>query len=144
MIAMHMDHFIWFKNNIVDAGVLKGRPHFNIQEGKHGVNRSFIDPMSHLNLINSIEMIRRTVPDCTIGIHAGGRNWLPMTALGIMLGVDVVRVGIEDQFWAFPHKDKFIAKPAESVELVVQIARSLGRDIATPAEAREILGIKAT
>jgi hypothetical protein len=33
---------------------------------------------------------------------------------------------------------------AESVEKVVQIARALGRDIATPAEARKILGIKVT
>jgi len=100
--------------------------------------------MSHLNLISSIEMVKEIVPDCTIGVHAGGRNWLPMTVLGIMLGVDLVRVGIEDQFWACPHKDEFIKKPSESVEKVVQIARALGRDIANPTEARQILSIKAT
>ena len=60
-----------------------------------------------------------------------------------MLGVDLVRVGIEDQFWAYPHKDEFIKKPSESVQKVVQMARALGRDIATPSEAREILGIKS-
>lgn len=144
LIALHVDHLVWFKENIVDAGVFKTRPHLNIQEGKHGVNRFFADPMSHLNLINSIELVRKTVPDCTIGLHAGGRNWLPMTALAIMLGVDLVRIGIEDQFWAYPHKDEFIRKPVESVEKVVQIARALGRDIATAAEAREIMGIKVT
>lgn len=144
LIALHIDHLVWFKNNIIDAGVMKTRPHLNIQEGKHGVNRSFADPMSYLNLINSIELVKKTVPDCTIGLHAGGRNWLPMTVMGIMLGVDLVRIGIEDQFWACPHKDEFIKKPAESVEKVVQIARALGRDIATPDEAREILGIKVT
>ena len=84
------------------------------------------------------------IPNCTIGIHAGSRNWLPMTVLGIMLGVDLVRVGLEDQFWAFPHKDEFIRSPVESVEKMVQIAGVLGRDIATTAEAREILGIKVT
>ncbi len=144
LIAMHMDHLYWFKNNIMDAGVLKTRPHLNIQEGKHGVDRSFIDPMSHLNLITSIEMVRKVVPDCTIGIHAGGRNWLPMTVLGIMLGVDLVRIGIENQFWACPHKDEIIARPVEAVKRVVQIATALGRDIATTDEARAILGITVT
>jgi len=144
LIALNVDRLTWFKNNIIDAGVMKTRPHFNIQEGKHGTNRSFADPMSYLNLISSIDMVKKSVPDCTIGIHAGGRNWLPMTVLGIMLGVDLVRVGIEDQFWTCPHKDEFIRKPLESVERVVQIARALGRDIATPDEAREIMGIKTT
>ena len=95
-------------------------------------------------MISCIELVRKTIPDCTIGIHAGGRNWLPITVLGIMLGVDLVRVGIEDQFWACPHKDECIKKPSESVEKVVQIAKALGRDIATPNEARKILGIKVT
>lgn len=144
LIALHVHNIVWFKNNVIDAGVMKTRPHLNIQEGKHGESRSFTDPMSYLSLISSIDMVRKIVPDCTIGIHAGGRNWLPMTALGIMLGVDLVRIGIEDQFWACPHKDEFIKKPSESVEKVVQIARVLGRDIATPDEAREILGIKVT
>jgi 3-keto-5-aminohexanoate cleavage enzyme len=144
LIALHVDHFMWFKHSILDAGVMKTRPHLNIQEGKHGVNRVFADPMSYLSLISSLELVRKTIPDCTIGLHAGGRNWLPMTVLGIMLGVDLVRVGIEDQFWACPHKDQIIKKPAEAVEKVVQIARALEREIATAAEAREILGIKIT
>ena len=142
LIALHTDHFMWFKEQILDKGVMKTRPHFNIQDGKHGVNRSFADPASHLTMIATIEAVKKAVPDCTIGLHAGGRNWLPMTVLAIMLGVDLVRVGIEDQFWAYPHKDEYIKSPLESVERVVGIAKALGRDIATAAEAREILGIK--
>ena len=144
LIALHLNHLVWFKNTVIDSGVFKTRPHLNIQEGKHGENMSFADPISYLNLINGIEMVKKLVPDCTIGLHAGGRNWLPMTVMGIMLGVDLVRVGIEDEFWACPHKDEFIRKPSESVARVVQIARVLGRDIATADEAREILGIKLT
>lgn len=144
LIGLHMHHFTWFKSNVMDSGVMKTRPHFNIAEGKHGVSTSFADPMSYLNLISDIEMVRKVVPDCTVGIHIGGRNWLPMTVLGIMLGVDLVRVGIEDQFWAYPHKDEFVKKPLESVEKVVHIARALGRDIATPDETRKILAIRVT
>lgn len=144
LIALEMDRLAWLKNNLIDAGVFKTRPHINIQEGKHGTTLSFADPMAHLHLINSIEMVRKLIPDCTLGIHAGGRNWLPMTVLAIMLGLDLVRIGIEDQFWACPHKDEFLKSPVESVKKVVQIAKALGRDIATPAEARKILGIKVT
>ncbi len=144
LIALHVDHLDWFRDNIINAGVMKKPYHLNIQEGKHGVNRALADPMSHLNLINSLELVKKIVPDCTIGIHAGGRNWLPMTVLGIMLGVDLVRVGIEDQFWAWPHKDEVIKNPWESVDRVVQIAGALGRDIATPDEARKILGMTLT
>ena len=144
LIGLHMHHFSWFKDNIMDAGVMKTRPHFNIADGKHGVNTTFADPMSYLNLISDLELVKKVVPDCTIGLHAGGRNWLPMTVLGIMLGVDLVRVGIEDMFWSYPHKDEVIQKPSDSVEKIVQIARALGREIATPAEARKILGITVT
>jgi 3-keto-5-aminohexanoate cleavage enzyme len=144
LISLHIDHFLWFKNSVIDAGVMKTCPHFNIQEGKHSVDRSFADPMSYQSLIASIEMVRKLVPDATIGIHAGGRNWLPVTVMGIMFGVDLVRIGIEDQFWTYPHKDEVIKKPVESVARVVQIAKALGRDIATPDEARKILGIKVT
>ncbi len=60
----------------------------------HREDRSFADPMSHLSLISSIELVRKFMPDCTIGLHAGGRNWLPMTVMGIMLGVGLVRIGV--------------------------------------------------
>jgi uncharacterized protein (DUF849 family) len=64
--------------------------------------------------------------------------------MGILLGVDLVRVGIEDQFWALPHRDEVIQSPWESVEKVAQITRALGRDIATPSEARRIMSISLT
>lgn len=144
LIALHVHNTVWFKNNVIDHGVFKTRPHLNIQDGKHGEDRSFADPASYLSLTSSIELVRKLVPDCTIGLHAGGRNWLPMTILGIMLGVDVVRIGIEDMFWSYPHKNEYIKSPVESVKRVIQIARALGRDIATVAEARQILGIKLT
>ncbi len=143
-IALHLEHLDWVKAVLLDSGVLRTRPHINIQEGKHGVNRSLADPMAHQNIIPSIETVRRLVPDCTLGLHAGGRNWLPMTVMGIMLGVDLVRVGIEDQFWAYPHRDEPIRHPAEAVARVARIAEALGREIATPPEAREILGIRLT
>ena len=53
----------------------------------------------------------------------------------------MVRVGMEDSVYMYPHKDQKIQTTAEAVKVVADIARSLGREIATPDEAREILGI---
>jgi 3-keto-5-aminohexanoate cleavage enzyme len=144
LIALEIERLVWFKETVIDAGVFKTPPHLNLQEGKHGLTRAIVDPMSYLSLIHSIETTRALVPNCTIGIHAGGRNWLPVTVMAILLGVDLVRVGIEDQFWACPHKDEYLKGPVESVEKIVQIAKALGRDIATPDDTRKILGIKVT
>ena len=65
-----------------------------------------------------------------------------MTVLTIMLGASYIRVGMEDASWLYPHKDEFIQSTAQVTRKIVTIARELGREIATPAEARAILGIK--
>ena len=51
-----------------------------------------------------------------------------------------VRVGFEDDI--FINKGILAESNAELVEKVVRIAGEPGRDIATPAEARNILGLK--
>jgi uncharacterized protein (DUF849 family) len=60
-------------------------------------------------------------------------------ALSIMLGGHV-RVGLEDNI--FVSKGVLAKGSWELVEKVVRIARELGREIATPDEARQILGLK--
>lgn len=60
-----------------------------------------------------------------------------MIALAIALGHHV-RVGLEDNLFYGPHD---LAKSnAQFVERVVRIAKELGRPIATPAQAREMMG----
>ena len=62
-----------------------------------------------------------------------------VAALSIMLGGHV-RVGLEDNIFI---ERRVLAKSnAELVEKVVRIARELGREVATPDEARSILGLK--
>jgi len=51
-----------------------------------------------------------------------------------------VRVGLEDNIY---YKKGELAKSnAQLVERVVRLAREIGREVATPEEARKILGIK--
>ena len=72
----------------------------------------------------------------------GGRNWLPFTTLAMMLGFDMVRVGMEDSVYVYPHRNEKLATSVQAVRKVVAIANELGREIATPDEARQIMGIK--
>jgi len=60
------------------------------------------------------------------------------TTLSILLGGNV-RVGFEDNIYI--EKGKLAENNAESVAKIVRIARELGREIASPSETREMLGI---
>jgi uncharacterized protein (DUF849 family) len=72
-------------------------------------------------------------------IGAGYPAEFNMCALSIMMGGHA-RVGMEDNI--FVEKGVLAKSNAELVEKVVRIARELGREIATPDEARKILGLK--
>jgi 3-keto-5-aminohexanoate cleavage enzyme len=135
-----------FKRRIFDKNLEKSQPYvMNIQVGKHDATASNQDPWSHIQMISSINSLRQTLPDCIVGVYPGGRNWLPMATMGILLGADVIRVGVEDCYWMYPHRNDIIQSNAEVVKMFVQLARSLGRRVVTDvAEARSILGIKLT
>ncbi len=69
---------------------------------------------------------------------AGGKEQFNMCTTALLLGGNV-RVGIEDNVYL---KRGVLAKTnAEQVEKMRLLAETLDRDIATPSEAREILGI---
>jgi uncharacterized protein (DUF849 family) len=72
-------------------------------------------------------------------IGVGYPDEFKAAALAIMTGGHV-RMGLEDNI--FIKKGKLAKSNAELVEKVVRIAREFERDIATPDEARKILGLK--
>jgi uncharacterized protein (DUF849 family) len=72
-------------------------------------------------------------------IGAGYPAEFNVDCLSIMLG-GMVRVGIEDNI--FISKGVLAKGSWELVEKVVRLAKELGREIATPEEARQILGLK--
>jgi 3-keto-5-aminohexanoate cleavage enzyme len=135
-----------FKRALFDKGLDRSQPLImNIQLGKHDATPINQDPWSHIQLISIMNTIRQNVPGCLIGIYAGGRNWLPMTVMGMLLGADIVRVGIEDAYWMWPHRDEIVKNNVDVVKMTVDLAGMLGRKVVTDVnEARGILGIKLT
>ncbi|MCU0604179.1 MAG: 3-keto-5-aminohexanoate cleavage protein [Desulfobacterales bacterium] len=71
-------------------------------------------------------------------IHDGMRD-LSLLATAIGLGASLVRVGFEDStFWA---PERPVKRNAELVQKLADLVRLLGHEVATPSEARKILGI---
>ena len=72
-------------------------------------------------------------------VLGAGRNQLPVAMQALALGGNV-RVGMEDSLWSGP--GRLTKSNAEQVKLVRQMIESLGLEIATPADAREMLQLK--
>ena len=66
-----------------------------------------------------------------------GRQQLPLAMLAMVMGGHV-RVGLEDNLY---YERGVLASNEQLVARVVRLARELGREVATPAEARQILGL---
>jgi 3-keto-5-aminohexanoate cleavage enzyme len=69
-----------------------------------------------------------------------GRFQVQINVASILMGGHV-RVGIEDSiYYNYPGKE--LATNTKLVERIVRIAKDLDREIATPKEARELLGLE--
>ena len=79
-------------------------------------------------------------PDTVFNVTAMGRMQLPLTTLGILIGGHP-RVGMEDN--VYYHKGVLAESNAQLVSRTARIIKELDLEIATPAEAREILGLSA-
>lgn len=84
--------------------------------------------------------LKESIPaNATYSVAGIGRYEFSLAAYSILSGGHV-RVGFEDNIYL--EKGKLAKSNGELVEKVVRIAKELGRDIATPDEARKILGLK--
>jgi uncharacterized protein (DUF849 family) len=85
-------------------------------------------------------MMRNMLPPGAIWAAFGiGLAEFPMLAQAVLLGGHV-RVGLEDNFYL--EKGVFAPDNAALVTKAVQIIKQLGEDVATPAQARAILGLQ--
>ncbi len=83
-------------------------------------------------------MLSELPPDATWTVAGMGAAQLPLTTMAIVLGGHV-RVGFEDNIYY--RKGELAVSNAQLVARVVRIANELGRPVATPQEARQILNL---
>ncbi|MDH4055415.1 MAG: 3-keto-5-aminohexanoate cleavage protein [Gammaproteobacteria bacterium] len=72
-------------------------------------------------------------------VLAAGRMQIPLATLGAILGGNV-RVGLEDSLLI--GREQLATSNAEQVQKIRRIVEELGHEVATPAEAREMLHLK--
>ncbi len=117
--------------DLVAQGLALPPLHFNFVLGLRGAL-----PASTKNLLHLAELLPTGSTWTVSGI---GRAQLPMAAHAILMGGHV-RVGLEDNIY---YAKGVLARNVELVRRVVRLAEELGRPVATPEEAREILGLAA-
>ena len=121
MTALHMR----------DEGKLEDPLHFQFVLGT-----PWGAPATPKSFLHFYEHIPENATWSNIGI---GRQQLHMAMMALIMGGHI-RVGMEDNIYL---KQGVMAKTnAELVERVVRICREYGREIATPNETREILGLR--
>jgi uncharacterized protein (DUF849 family) len=72
-------------------------------------------------------------------VLGAGASQLRIAAMSAAMGSHA-RVGLEDSLWA--GRGRLATSSAEQVTLVRKIIEGLGKAVATPDEAREILSLK--
>jgi len=86
---------------------------------------------------NLVQLVDALPAGCTWSVAATGRDQLPMATVAIAMGGHV-RVGLEDNIY---YSKGRLARNDELVARVARVAEELGRPVATPGEARRLLGL---
>ena len=124
----HLDTIL----TMAKKGEVPGAPmQFNFVLGVNGCTPATVENLWFL--------VNKIPAGSTWTVTGVGRSAWAMAAAGIVMGGNV-RVGFEDNVYL--GKGHKAASNGELVAKVVRLAKELGREIATPAEAREILGLK--
>jgi len=96
-------------------------------------------PATPQNLVHLYETARKDIGEFEFSVCAAGNAQFSICTQSLLMGGNV-RVGLEDNLYL--EKGVMAKSNAEQVAKIIRIARELGIEPATPAEAREILGLK--
>ncbi|NHJ14962.1 MAG: 3-keto-5-aminohexanoate cleavage protein [Candidatus Thorarchaeota archaeon] len=121
--------FIRQSMRLVQGSLVEAPPHFQLVLGVEGGVPGDAENLLH--------MARQLPPESSFSVAGIGKAQLPTTTLSIILGGHV-RVGLEDNIY---FRKGELAPNEAFVQRTKSIALQLQREIATPNEARRILGL---
>jgi 3-keto-5-aminohexanoate cleavage enzyme len=117
-------------HDLIDEGLLKPPYWFQFVLGVKGAAPATARELTHL--------VDGLPPGSRWSVCAIGRNQLPMNMVAMAMGGHA-RTGLEDNI--FYQYRQLAVSNAQLVERLVRIAHEMGREIATPDEARELIGV---
>lgn len=115
---------------LMKKGYINAPMHFNLVMGVNGGISG--EPRDLIYLAESLPS------GSTFTVSGIGRTQLPLNTMAILMGGHV-RVGFEDNIYF--QRGKLADSNEDFVRRIVLLAKVLGREIATPDEARAILGL---
>ncbi len=92
-------------------------------------------PATPKTLLHMVDFLPQNATWSVIGI---GKGHLPMSLMGLIMGGHI-RVGMEDNIYY--QRGVLAENNAQFVERIVRLANEYGREVATPDDARRILGL---
>ncbi len=119
--------------NLIAKGLVEKPYYVNLVLGMRYQGAVDASP-KHLN-----SMLDFAPPDTLVNVSAVAAAQLPLTTIAIAVGC-CARVGLEDNIYY--RRGELAKSNAQLVARTVRIARELGKEPVTPAEAREILGLR--
>ncbi len=118
--------------SLIEKGIVQKPYVVNLVLGVTYQNTLAATPKDLISLIDYLPS------GCLFNVTAMGRHQLPLTTLGMLLGGNV-RVGLEDNLY---YKKGRLASNEMLVARAVRVAAELEQEVATPAQARDMLGLK--
>ncbi len=115
---------------LIKEGALEGPLHFSLIMGVLGGIPATVENLAH--------QVRQLPDDATWQVIGIGRDQWPLVSAALSMGGNV-RVGLEDNFYT--PDGEMADSNADLVEAAVEMTRNVGREPATPDEAREIMDL---
>jgi 3-keto-5-aminohexanoate cleavage enzyme len=94
------------------------------------------------SLTRTAAAIKDIDPEAFIMVCAAGRASTHVAALAALMGLHI-RVGMEDTYWLYPHREDKVESNLQALHMGQLISQVTGRPVASPAEYREFLGLPA-
>ena len=126
---------LYMLRHFVDRDLVQGPLFIQFVFGVLGGMGPDPENLTHMKLIAD----RLFGSDYTFSVLAAGRHQMPLITMSAILGGHV-RVGLEDSLMI--SRGVLARSNAEQVVKIRGIVEALGRSVATPAEAREMLDLK--
>lgn len=123
----------WVSRELIEKGLLR-KPY--IHQFVMGAQTSIFPTPE-----NVLVMLRELPPDSLFSVIGLSKYQWPLVAMGIIMGGNV-RVGLEDNLYL--SRGQKLRGNGEAVEKVVRLSSELGRQVATPSQARAMCGLSAT
>ena len=124
------------------SGMLESPSYWNILPALPGASPMENPRQMTEGLMRMVGLIRDVDPAAVIMVCAAGRASSYLFTLAATMGLHI-RVGMEDTVWRWPHKDEKLTSNLQAFEMAKTMAGVLGREVATPAETRQMLGLPA-